>query len=137
MSAAAKIMLALALLALGAAGGWTAQGWRKDAQISDLQRDQADTNAGQYKAALDDFEAASKRINAAAAGAKVDLSAVNGQLAAIRKDFQNAKPLPIDCKPDAERVRRLTATAAAVDQAIARSVAGSAVPPEWPAGGRQ
>jgi len=142
MTTAEKLLLALVLVVIGAAaggiGGWTAQGWRKDAQIADLQRSQAQTAAGQYKAALDDLEAASKRINAAAAGARVDLSTVTGQLAAIRKDFQNAKPAPLPdgCRPDPVRVRQLTAAAGAVDQAIAGSVAGRAMQPERPAEGR-
>jgi hypothetical protein len=131
-----KILLAVALLAIGFAGGWTAQGWRKDAVIADLERGQAQTAADQYKAALDDFKTASDRIQAAAAGAKLDLAAVTNQLAAIRLDFKNAKPIPLPagCKPDSVRVRQLTAAAGAVDQAIAGPVAGRAVQAERPAG---
>jgi hypothetical protein len=136
MKTAHKFLLALALVALGTAGGWLVQGWRKDAEIADLKRNQADSKAGQYKAALDDLTTASKRINEAAAGARVDLSAVTGQLTTIRKEFKDAKPLPDNCKPDAVRVRQLAATADAVDQAIAGSIPGRPVPPEWPAASR-
>ena len=41
MTAYAKTLIAAALLALGLAVGWTAQGWRKNAELAELRQERA------------------------------------------------------------------------------------------------
>src|SRR5690606_21816158 len=134
MSPVIVIAGAAVALAVGFGSGWQVQGWRKAAEIADLKRVRSDDIARQSQAALNNFTAAVDTINAAARGARLDLSNLGGKLDAIRQDFKNAKPapLPVDCRPDAVRVHKLTAAAAAVDHAIAGSVTGGTVPAERP-----
>jgi len=128
---------ALALV-LGFGGGWKVNGWRLDANLEHVQAEQQKSRADQADAAIADLVAATGKIKAAAEGAHVDLAGLTKKLDVIRKDFRDAKPapLPVDCRPDAVRVRELTAAADAVDEAIAGQRAGPAMPPHRASGGR-
>jgi hypothetical protein len=108
-------------LGIGFGTGWQVNGWRLGVEIERIKAERATDNAKQTKAALDDMVTAAGKIKAAADGANIDLSQLGRQLDQIRKDYKNAKPvpLPVDCRPDAPRVRKLTAAATATDQAIA------------------
>lgn len=123
-------------LAIGAGAGWTANGWRMGAQIAELKTDAATTQAKVATDALADLETGMKRVTAAAKVAQGSVGTVNSQLDQIRKDFKNATPPPLhpDCRPDAMRMRALTAAAAAVDQAIAGPKPGGAMQGERSAG---
>lgn len=114
-------------LVAGATGGklWYA------GTIADLKVDIANMKAANAESisqasqvALSDYQAAAEVVTAAALGAQTDLTAINAQLAAIRKGQKNAPPpaLPSDCKPGPVRLRNLAESAAAADQAIARPV---------------
>lgn len=94
------------------------------ATISDLKREKADTANAAAQASLTRFEAASANITAAADGYVADKNALNIMFTKIHKDFANAifkKPLPVGCKPDAERLRQL---GLAVDAANSDPAAG-------------
>lgn len=129
------LIAAATIFAAGSGTGWTANGWRLNAEIAHLKAAASDTRAAQSQAALDKFVAASRVIQLQADQGQLDLSAINHQLVVIQKDFKNAKapPLPPDCRPGHERVRKLTATAIAVDHAITGQEPGSRLQAEWPA----
>lgn len=95
--------------------------------IANLKKDQANAVAQQSQIALSDLAEASKKIKETAQSSQVDITQLNAKLEVIRRN-QNAKPppppLPVDCKPGTERVRRLSESAAAVDEAITRSISG-------------
>jgi len=112
----------LAILAF--ATGWLVQGWRLNEKIAELQATRSNEIATQSQDALKDLKEASANINAAALGAKSDNTTLTNQIAALRKDVKNAKPLPPDCKPDDVRMRNLAATISATNQAITRPVPG-------------
>jgi len=111
-----------AAMSIGFGGGWTANGWRLGAKIADVKAERSNEIAIQNKEVLDDFVATAKKIREQADGANADFSELAKDLTAIRKEFKdaNAKPLPVDCHPDAPRVRKLTNAIDAVDHAIAR-----------------
>lgn len=108
-------------LTIGFGTGWQVNGWRLGAKIEHIKAERAADDAKQTETALKDLVTAAGKIKAAADGANVDLSQLGRQLDQISKDYKNAKPtpLPVDCRPDAPRVRKLTAAATATDQAIA------------------
>lgn len=112
--------------AVGFGGGWTVQGWRLKTQIAEAKADRADETAQRAEVALTDLTDASRKINEAAGGARVDFDAVLNKLAAIDRRYKDAKPpvLPPDCKPDPIRVRRLTEAAAASIEATTRPEPG-------------
>lgn len=115
---ALAIGIAVVVVIAGAFGaGWTAQGWRKNAEIAELQAQRSNEIAGQLQSALDDFDKASKTINAAATQYAGIQTTLGTKLDQLRKDFKNAKPLPVDCRPDDSRVRNLNAAIDAANQA--------------------
>ncbi|MCX7283888.1 MAG: hypothetical protein NTX28_07565 [Novosphingobium sp.] len=95
-------------------------------EIANIKKDNAEAISQASQVALSDYKAGADLIKAAALSAQTDLSSVSAQLAAIRRNQKNAPPppLPTDCKPGSVRLRNLSETAAAADQAIARSVPG-------------
>lgn len=111
---------------LGTSAGWAVNGWRLGAEIAGLKADREKDRADQAQAALADLAKAAQLVKLAADGAQSDLSSLSTKLDQIRKDVKNAKPapLPVDCRPDAPRVRELTGAAAAVDEAVAGHHAG-------------
>lgn len=125
--------IAVGALVVGLAAGATgAKFWYADT-IADLKlaaaetkRDEANAISQASQVALSDYKTGADLIKAAALGAQTDLSAVNAQLAAIRRNQKNAPPppLPADCKPGPIRLRNLAESAAAADAAIARPVPG-------------
>ena len=110
------------IAAAGAAGGWVVQGWRKDADIADLKREQADDRAADTAAALTDLVTAAGKVKAAAQGyvsARNDLTTAMSAISMDLKNVQKQNPLPVDCRPDAGRLRNLQAAAAAANAAAA------------------
>lgn len=121
------------LAAAGAAGGWTVQGWRKDAEIADAKRQQADSRTKAAETALSDLVDAGKKVGEAAAGLVGDKRTLTTAMAAISKDLKDAqkqKPLPVDCRPDAGRLRSLQSAVAATNNAVSGvgQQPGAAVP---------
>ena len=118
------VITALMAATLSATTAWQVQAWRFDTRIAVLEKGVSDSVATQARAALDDLAAAAANINKAAAAAQADNKALAVQLANFRKDLKNAKPLPADCKPDADRLRSLTRAVEATNAATARPVLG-------------
>ncbi|WP_029046256.1 hypothetical protein [Cupriavidus sp. amp6] len=101
------------------AAGWTANGWRKDAEFERLKVASAQVDLAEANRALEDLSTAGRKIREAAddyAGIQTTLS---GKLDAIRKDLKNAKPLPVGCRPDDVRMRKLSDAVDAAKQAAA------------------
>jgi len=125
--------IAAGALVVGLVAGATGSKlWYADA-IADLKiaaaetkRDEANAISQASQVALSDLVTGAQQIKAAALGAQTDLTTVNAQLAAIRRNQKNAPPppLPADCKPGPVRLRNLAESAAAADAAIARPVSG-------------
>jgi len=122
----AAVGLAAAALAGGAA--WTAQGWRKDVHIAELQRDQQQARADTNAAALDAIKLDISAIAGATARAAADAGALPAQVGEITKALKNAKPLLAGCRPDDVRVRSLTDAVRAARGAAAGRQPGRAVP---------
>ncbi|MBB2918350.1 hypothetical protein [Cupriavidus alkaliphilus] len=101
------------------AAGWMTNGWRKDAEIARQSAARAQADLVSANKALGDLREAGARIRHSADDyltVKTDLGA---KLDAIRKDLKNAKPLPVDCRPDDFRMRQLASAVDAAKQAAA------------------
>ncbi len=108
------------LLVAGLFGaGWTANGWRKDAEIAKLTAARAQADLGSANTALADLREAGSRIRQSADDYLTVKSDLGAKLDAIRKDLKNAKPLPVDCRPDDFRMRQLASAVDAAKQAAA------------------
>ncbi|MGT2509204.1 hypothetical protein [Cupriavidus basilensis] len=109
-----------ALLAAGLfAAGWTANGWRKDAELAELTAARAQADLGSANQALGDLRAAGQAMRRKADEFAGIQSTFGAQLDAIRKDMKNAKPLPVGCRPDDFRMRKLSDAVEAAKQAAA------------------
>jgi hypothetical protein len=107
-------------IAIGFGGGWTVNGWRLGADLSELKAQHAEERAVQAQGALADLATAAAKIHAAAdqyAGIQTTLGT---KLEQLRKEFQNAKPLPVNCRPDDFRLRHLKSAVDATNEAAAR-----------------
>ncbi|WP_240804919.1 hypothetical protein [Cupriavidus oxalaticus] len=111
---------AIAALALGAclfAAGWAVNGWRKDAEIERMKTASAQADLAGANKAIEDIGLASTRIREAADDYAGIQTTLGDKLDAIRKDLKNAKPLPVGCRPDDVRVRKLSDAINAAKQA--------------------
>ncbi|ODP33058.1 hypothetical protein [Pandoraea sp. ISTKB] len=119
---AVLVCTALVMLA-GFAGGWVVNGWRMSAAVAEVRQARAEDRADAAESALTDLAEGASRVKAAADAYKFESSAITGQLAQISKELKSYakdKPLPVDCRPDAGRVRSLAEAVAAAKQAAAR-----------------
>lgn len=117
----AGVVVAVAA-AIGGAGAWTVQGWRKDKEISDIKRTQADARTKAATDALSDLAGAAKKINVAATGfvaVRDDLASALSVINQELKNEQKKNPLPDGCRPDAGRLRSLQSAVAATNRAAA------------------
>lgn len=122
-----------AVIVFGA--GWQVRSWKADAQIQAILTDQAEVEAKQAKQALADIAAATKTINDAAQRYSSVQSTLSFQIADLKKELQNEKPLSPDCVPSPGRVRVLgSAIDAANKAAAAGHEAGRAMPAAEKAG---
>lgn len=114
-------------LLLGALGGAAVDHALMSAKVSGLElkiaqieKAHSDENAQRAEVALSDFQADAKVIHEAALSYATTQSTLGAKMDLIRKDFKNAqaqKPLPVDCRPDAVRVRNLQNAIDAANQA--------------------
>jgi hypothetical protein len=106
-----------AALAFGA--GWAVNGWRLGAELADLRAKHAQEQVTQATAAVSTLRADAAAIHQAAAEYAGIQSALAPKITALTKELRNAKPLPVDCRPDVVRVRNLDAAIDAANQAAA------------------
>jgi len=110
--------LAAGILAFGA--GWTINGWRLETALSKLKTAQAVEKANQAAGALSTLQADAAAIHKAATEYASIETTLAPKIAALTKELRNAKPLPVDCRPDAVRVRNLDSAIDAANASIPR-----------------
>ncbi|AZG13868.1 hypothetical protein [Cupriavidus pauculus] len=100
--------------------GWVANGWRKDAEIERMKTVSAQADlAGAHKA-MEDLGKASAAIRTKADEFNASQATLAAKVDQAVKEFRNAKkPLPVDCRPDDFRVRKLSDAVDAAKQAAA------------------
>jgi len=117
---AAAAVFAIVGLLLASAAGWFANGWRHDAEIAELRRGHAEFRATLSEDALTTLQADAAEVRRAATEFSAIQSTLAPKMTALTKELRNAKPLPADCRPDADRVRNLDAAIDAANKSIPR-----------------
>lgn len=112
-----NVVSVLVSAAVAAGGAWLVQGWRYEAKISNIEREQASLEAEAAKRAVKTLHTDIDRISAAAKEAMQVAPALTAQVNTLSKALKNATPLPADCFPDADRVRSLTESVRAANRA--------------------
>lgn len=112
-----RIVAAIVAVVAVFGAGWKVRGWQADAEISQIHLEQAKTEADQARQALATIEQATETINAAAKRYGAVQSNLSLEIADLKKELQNEKPLPVDCVPSAGRVRSLDAAINAANKA--------------------
>jgi Tfp pilus assembly protein PilN len=110
--------VAVGVVAFGA--GWVINGWRMETALSKLKTAQAVERANQANSALTTLQADAAAIHQAATEYAGVQNTLAPKIAALTKELRNAKPLPVDCRPDSVRVRNLDAAIDAANSAIPR-----------------
>lgn len=101
--------------------GWVAQGWRKDAEIDRMKSANVQADLAGANKAIEDLVKASARIRTKADEFNATQTELGAKVDAAVKEFRNAKkPLPLDCRPDDFRVRKLSDAVDAAKAAAAR-----------------
>lgn len=116
------IGFAVALVAAGATGAAGMYHWDQVAYLK-LEKKQEDADLKQAKDVLQGYEANVTTINNAAREFLAGQNDFGVKLDEIGKDLHNVqtqKPLPVNCKPDAGRVRDLNAAIEATNTRIGR-----------------
>jgi hypothetical protein len=117
---------ALGLIAAFGAGMWL-QGTIKDKQIAIIQRDASEQTAVDATAAITTLQRFISQMQVASIDYGKNQDALFAKLDQIKKDFSKLaglKPLPVDCRPDNERLRILTDAVTAANSAAASADSG-------------
>lgn len=106
----AAAVLAVALVAGGAAGGVYVTHNADTVKLQAVQLADSKAQTASVSASLSQLQGFISTMHTADADYGSDLAAINSQFAALKKELTNAtlKPLPVDCKPDAGRLRVLS-----------------------------
>ncbi|QYY30221.1 hypothetical protein K2O51_22885 [Cupriavidus pinatubonensis] len=114
-------MIGVAALAAAIfAVGWTANGWRKEAEIERVKTASTQDDLVSANKAIENIGMAIDTIRARADEFNVTQTALSAKVDAAVKEFRNAKkPLPLDCRPDDFRMRKLSDAVEAAKQAAA------------------
>lgn len=88
-----------------------------DAQISKLKLQTVNVSATQASNALQQLTSFVSSMNKAETDYQTSLDSISGHFVLIERQFKNAtaKPLPVDCVPDDNRMHTLTAAIAATN----------------------
>lgn len=98
-----KIINLVALFVVGFVAGWIVNGWRLSADSTTEKLSAVQSNA-------DHFRDATKMINDSANEYLGNSEQLKKQIAELKKELAHAKknrPVPADCRPDADRLRVL------------------------------
>ena len=109
-----NIIIAACLIA-GFAGGWMVNGWRMS---SSYQAEKAEV----VQANADHFRDATKKVNDSANEYLRNTEQLERQIAELKKELADAKknrPLPVECRPDSERLRVLAEAVHTANRAAA------------------
>jgi hypothetical protein len=106
-------------LGAAAAGGAWFEATLKDKTIADLKLQQSQSQTKSVQASLDQLTGFISKMNVADAQYQGALASIDQKFSAVQAEWKNAtaKPLPVDCKPDALRLRVLATAVAATHQA--------------------
>lgn len=116
--ASVRACLSVAAVLAGVAFGAWVQGLRGDAALERLKAAQATQRADQADADLAEFRHAAQQMTDAAKDAAQQARAARAKIAAIHmRPYE--KPLPVDCRPDPERLRQRNAAIDAFNSAAA------------------
>lgn len=100
--------------------GWQLKAMQAEVAISSLELTHAREREQQANAALVSLKADADAVRQAAAEYAAIEIILAPKIAALTKELRSAKPLPLDCMPDAYRVRNLDAAIDAANQTIPR-----------------
>ena len=98
-----KLLVGIAGLIVGLTAGWFANGWRLSADSTTEKLSAVQSNA-------DHFRDATKMVNETATEHIRNTDELNKQITELIKELAHAKknrPVPADCRPDADRLRVL------------------------------
>ncbi|AZG14920.1 hypothetical protein [Cupriavidus pauculus] len=110
----------VALVAAIFAAGWVTNGWRKDAEIDRMKAAGAQADLAGANKAIEDLGVATRTIRSKADEFNASQATLAAKVDQAVKEFRNAKkPLPVDCRPDDFRVRKLSDAVDAAKQAAA------------------
>jgi hypothetical protein len=117
---------ALGLIGAFFAGMWL-QGTIKDKQIAVIERDAAEQTAVDATASITTLQRFISQMQSASIDYGKNQDVLFTKLDQLKKEFvkaTNLKPLPVDCLPDAERLRLLETAVAAANTAAASTDSG-------------
>ena len=103
MSIKISIVVSVCLI-VGFAAGWIVNGWR-------LSEKSTTEKLSAVQASAEHFASASKKVNEAATEHVRNTDELNKQIAELKKELAHAKknhPVPVECRPDPDRMRILT-----------------------------
>lgn len=110
-----KIINLVALFVVGFTAGWLVNGWRLS---SSYQAEKAEV----VQANADHFVDVSRKVNDSANEYLRNTEQLEKQIAELKKELAHAKknrPLPVDCKPDSDRLRVLAEAVHTANRAAA------------------
>lgn len=108
-----KIINLVALFVVGFVAGWIVNGWR-------LAADSTTEKLSAVQANADHFAEASKKVNEAATEHVSKTYKLEEKIKELQKELADAKknrPLPVECRPDADRLRILADAVTAANTA--------------------
>lgn len=115
-----RVVAVVALVAAIFAAGWVTNGWRKDAEIDRMKAAGAQADLAGANKAIEDLGVATRTIRSKADEFNASQATLAAKVDQAVKEFRNAKkPLPVDCRPDDFRVRKLSDAVDAAKQAAA------------------
>ena len=98
-----KIIIAIGVIAIAFSSGWIVNGWR-------LSTDSTTEKLSAIQSNADHFRDATKKINDSANEYLGNSERLEKQIAELKKELAHAKknrPLPVECRLDADRLRVL------------------------------
>ena len=110
-----KIINLVALFVVGFVAGWLVNGWRLSEKSTTEKLSAVQSN-------VDHFRDATKMVNETATEHVRNTDELNKQIAELKKELAHAKknrPVPADCKPDADRLRVLAEAVHTANRAAA------------------
>lgn len=110
-----KLLIWIACLIAGFVAGWLFNGWRLSADSTTEKLSAVQSNA-------DHFRDATKMVNETATEHIRNTDELNKQIAELKKELANAKknrPLPVECRPDPDRLRVLAEAVHTANRAAA------------------
>ena len=110
-----KIINLVALFVVGFVAGWIVNGWRQSA-------DSTTEKLSAVQAEADHFADVSRKVNEAATEHVSKTYKLEEKLKELQKELADAKknrPLPVDCRPDPDRLRVLAEAVHTANRAAA------------------